>query len=198
MSYINIYLSALLVFTLTACSNTTTTKGKQIHSSQSTESSVEELMIYKEAIIALNKDELDKAAELFTTISERQPNIAGPWANLALIEIKKENLAQAELYVKTALDNNATMPQALNLSGYLAQKQGQINLAKSYYLQAISNKPDYALAHYNVALLYDVYLQDISKAIEHYQLYLTHIEQKDEATENWLEGLKATMAATNS
>lgn len=165
---------------------------------QSTESSVEELMIYKDAIIALNNNELDKAEELFTTMSERQPNIAGPWANLALIEIKRENLAQAELYVKTALDNNADMPQALNLSGYLAQKQGKINVAKNYYLQAINNKPDYALAHYNVALLYDVYLQDIEQAIKHYQLYLTHIEQKDEATENWLEGLKSTMAAANS
>jgi tetratricopeptide (TPR) repeat protein len=198
MSYINVFLSALLILILSACSNTVGTKGKNTQGSQSTESSVEELMIYKEAIIALNNNELDKAADLFTTMSKRQPNIAGPWANLALIEIKKENVAQAELYVKTALDNNPDMPQALNLSGYLAQKQGKINLAKSYYLQAINNKADYALAHYNVALLYDVYLQDIGKAIEHYQLYLTHLGDKDEATQNWLEGLKATMAATNS
>lgn len=198
MYYIKLCLSLVLALVITACSNSPASKGKQMPTAQSTESSVEELMIYKDAIIALNNNELDKAEELFTTMSERQPNIAGPWANLALIEIKRENLAQAELYVKTALDNNADMPQALNLSGYLAQKQGKINVAKNYYLQAINNKPDYALAHYNVALLYDVYLQDIEQAIKHYQLYLTHIEQKDEATENWLEGLKSTMAAANS
>jgi len=198
MSYINLSLSLLLLLTLSACSNNSATKDNQTQVTQSSESSVAELALYKNAIVALNNNELDKAAELFTTMSERQPNIAGSWANLALIEIKKENLVQAEHYAKTALEKNDKMPQALNLAGYLAQKQGQINIAKSYYLQAISNKADYALAHYNLALLYDVYLQDIAKAIEHYQLYLTHIEQKDEATKNWLEGLQATMAATNS
>ncbi len=197
MYYIKLCLSLLLAFAITACSNSPAIKGKKTPTAQSTEASVEELMIYKDAIIALNNNELDKAENLFTTMSERQPNIAGPWANLALIEIKRENLAQAELYVKSALDNNADMPQALNLSGYLAEKQGKINVAKNYYLQAVNNKPDYAIAHYNVALLYDVYLQDIEQAIKHYQLYLTHSEQKDEATENWLEGLKSTMAAAN-
>ncbi len=182
---------------VTACSNQTSTT-KAVDNKQTAESSVQELQLYKSAIIALNNNELDKAEQLFITMSERQPNIAGSWANLALISIKKADLAQAEVYTKTALTKNPNMPQALNLSGYLAQQKGEINKAKSYYLQAISHKSDYALAHYNVALLFDIYLQDIAKAIEHYQFYLAYSEQKDENTENWLEGLKATMAANNS
>jgi|TARA_B100000809_G_C15110558_1_gene520448 tetratricopeptide (TPR) repeat protein len=89
------------------------------------------------------------------------------------------------------------MPQALNLSGYLAQKKGEMNKVKSYYLKAISHQSDYVLAHYNVALLFDIYLQDIAKAIEHYQFYLAYSEQKDENTKNWLEALQVAMAANN-
>jgi len=106
-------------------------------------------------------------------MSELQPNIAGSWANLALIKIKQGELKQASAFANTALTKNPNMPQALNLSGYLAQQRGEINQAKSYYLQAITYKEDY-------------------------QWYLAYSEQKDEATENWLEGLKATMAASNS
>ena len=193
---LNITLVIILLMTISACSNQVTSNQAAV-TKQTAESSIEELQIYKNAIVALNNNELAKAKKLFTTMSERQPNIAGSWANLALISIKEDNLAQAEVYAKTALVKNPNMPQALNLSGYLAQKKGAINIAKSYYLQAISHKSDYALAHYNLALVYDVYLQDIAKAIEHYQYYLAYNEQQDENTENWLEGLKATMAANN-
>ena len=179
------------------CSNNPTSSKRADQKNDTTESSLEELAIYQDAIIALNDGDLGKAEQLFLEMSTRQPNLSGPWANLALIQVKKGNLALADSYVKNALDKNSTMPQALNLSGYLAQRQGDINQAKSYYLQAITQKSDYALAHYNVALIYDVYLQDIEAAISHYQLYLSHIEQKDKATEDWLENLQATMAASN-
>ena len=193
---LNITLVIILLMTISACSNQVTSNQAAV-TKQTAESSIEELQIYKNAIVALNNNELAKAEKLFISMSERQPNIAGSWANLALIFIKQDNLAQAEVYAKTALEKNPNMPQALNLSGYLAQKKGAINIAKSYYLQAISHKSDYALAHYNLALVYDVYLQDIAKAIEHYQFYLAYNEQQDENTENWLEGLQATMAANN-
>jgi hypothetical protein len=49
-----------------------------------------------------------------------------------------------------------------------------------------------------VALLFDIYLQDIAKAIEYYQFYLAYSEQKDENTKNWVEALQAAMAVNNS
>lgn len=198
MSYINVCLCILLAFVITACSNNPLIVDDKAQVAQSPDSSLQELMLYKDAIIALNNNELDKAEELFIQMTEHQPNIAGSWANLALIKIKKSDFFQANTYIRIALEKNPNMPQALNLSGYLAQKKGEINVAKSFYMQAISNKPDYSLAHYNLALIYDTYLQNITKAIEHYQLYLAYNTQKDETTQSWLEGLKATIAVNNS
>lgn len=197
MYYIKTLTYWLSLLVITACTSNQPLDEHTSQSSASTEASLEELSLYKDAIIALNDNNLEQAESLFIQLSDRQPNLAGPWANLALIQIKKDNLKQAQTYTTKALEKNPKMSQALNLSGYLAQKEGKISLAKTFYLQAITNKPDYALAHYNVALLYDVYLQDIEQAIKHYQLYLKHNERKDKKTEDWLEGLKATMSASN-
>jgi len=196
MYYIKLSLTLIMFLTLGACSNqpANTTANNTLKA----QSSAQELVLYKEAIVALNNNDLVKAETLFTQMSTLQPNIAGPWANLALINIKNNNLVKAEQQVKVALKKNPKMAQALNLSGHIAAKKGQINLAKSYYQQALINKPDYALAHYNLALLYDIYLQNIPKAIDHYQQYLSHNLKTDKVTESWLKGLKATVAANQS
>ena len=185
------FILAILLLLLSACSQTSPSRGDK--DQRSVKSSAYELALYQKGVIALSNNELEKAQAHFTQMSELQPDMAGSWANLALISLQKEALTEAQEHVATALEKNPNMPQALNLSGYLHQKQGRVNKAKALYLQAISVKADYANAHYNLALLYDIYLQDIPMAVEHYQLYLSFIDTKDEATENWLAELKASL-----
>jgi len=92
--------------------------------------------------------------------------------------------------VKLALTKNPNLAQELKLLAYLEQLNGEIRLAEKNYKEAIKNKDDYAIAHYNIALLYDVYLQDIASAIPHYERYMTLTNNKDKATADWLEQLK--------
>jgi len=194
MYYTNLFISLLLITCLSACSGNTEQKNNNVNTStQNKESLKVELALYKQAILALNEKKLDQAEKLFTEMSELQPDIAGPWANLALISIKKDNPKQAQQYIDTALQKNPTMPQALNLAGDLALKDNRIKDAKKYFEQAIANKSDYALTHYNLVLIFDIYYQDIPQAITHYQLYLQYTKQPDEATERWLKGLKSTV-----
>ena len=65
--------------------------------------------------------------------------------------------------------------------------------AKNDYLKAIQLKPDYINAQYNLALLYDIYLQDIKSAIQHYEIYLSLIDKPDEPTLEWVNHLKGTL-----
>jgi tetratricopeptide (TPR) repeat protein len=206
MYYTKIFLQALrpttiallLTLVISACSSPNKANNQNNSKSPWSQSSEQELALYQKAVIALNTHDLATAEALFSQMSQLQPNMAGAWANLALISIKNNKNLQAESYIKTALEKNPNMPQALNLSGYLSAKKGDISLAKHLYLQALNYKPDYALAHYNLALLFDIYLQDIPQAIKHYQQYLLYTDQEDKNTENWLEGLKTTMAANNA
>ena len=66
-----------------------------------------------------------------------------------------------------------------------------IKEAEKHYKEAIKNKNDYAIAHYNIALLYDVYLQDIKSAIPHYERYMKLINNKDKSTADWLEQINS-------
>ena len=93
MYYTNLFISLLLITCLSACSGNTEQKNNNVSTStQNKESLKVELALYKQAILALNEKKLDQAEKLFIKMSELQPDIAGPWANLALISIKKTTL----------------------------------------------------------------------------------------------------------
>ncbi len=183
-----IFLSLVIV----GCGTTPTqvTKNTLGTASQVDDAQGEELLLYRKAITLLNDNQLPEAEHSFLEMTKLRPELAGPWANLALINIKRNNIDKADEFVKIALSKNSSMPQALNLSGYIESQKGQINKAKELYQQAILQKSDYALAHYNLALLYDIYLQDIANAVKHYEVYLSLIKYEDEKTKNWVAELK--------
>ncbi|MFV9615434.1 MAG: tetratricopeptide repeat protein, partial [Gammaproteobacteria bacterium] len=80
------------------------------------------------------------------------------------------------------------------LRGQLFVTKRKIHDAKKDYEKAIELKPDYSNAHYNLALLYDIYLQEMALAIKHYETYLSLIKKPDEATQEWVNHLKGVLA----
>ncbi|VAW87339.1 hypothetical protein MNBD_GAMMA18-278 [hydrothermal vent metagenome] len=148
---------------------------------------------YQSALTELSNGDYETAKKSLQKIIDIDADLAGPWANLALIHIKQQNYQEAEKKVKIALEKNPEMAQALNITGFIEYQKGNINTAKHYYQKAITNKPDYALAHYNLALLYDLYLQDIAKAVIHYQHYLNLSDHQDKKTRVWVKELKRNL-----
>ena len=155
-----------------------------------TESDIEK---YRHAITLISSGDLDKAEAELMEFAEDHPELAGPWANLGLISIKRNKLEKAEELLHKALKRNPDMPQAYNLLGFIEKSRNNIIKARDYYIKAVELKSNYTLAHYNLALLYDVYIQDIAKAVAHYQKYMTLIENKDKKTADWLDQLKASL-----
>ena len=153
-----------------------------------------EISLYRQAISALNNSELEKAESDLKMITKDRPEFAGPWINLALIDIKRNNLEGAEKYLAKALERNPKMPQVYNVRGFIETKKGNIAKAADHYRQAIALKEDYAMAHYNLALLHDIYLQDPKVAVQHYKRYLELINNEDKKTAEWVLELERTLA----
>lgn len=189
MYYINLIMLAVF---LSSCTTTSDTGDVTSSGLNPLEQSDSEVSRYKKAVALLNSGKLDIAKEIFLEFKSERPELAGPYANLAVIALKNNKPKEALALVNLALTRNPNFAQALNLLAYLEQVSGEIQSAEKHYKEAIKNKDDYAIAHYNIALLYDVYLQDIESAISHYERYLKLTNNKDKSTADWLEQLKRT------
>ena len=153
----------------------------------------EDIQLYQQALAHLSHNELENAESILRLFTKKNPALAGPWANLGLVEFKRENLDNAEKLLTMALEKNSKLPQAHNLLGLVNQKKGNIHQAEAFYTEAIAQKDDYAIAHYNIALLYDIYLRDIQKALFHYKRYLEITNYTDQQTASWVEELKFSL-----
>jgi len=148
---------------------------------------------YRSAITALNSNDLSKAQRLLNEFIRNKPDLAGGYSNLALVHFKKNELDKSLVQVNKALKLNPKQVQALNLRAQLYVKNGKIHEAKDDYILAVTTKPDYANAQYNLALLYDIYLQDINHAIKHYKKYLSLLKKPDVTTKEWVTHLEGTL-----
>jgi tetratricopeptide (TPR) repeat protein len=149
---------------------------------------------YEKGLIALKNNEISKAEWIFDELLKDKPELAGPYTNLALIQFKKKNYELSLELVNKALLRNPEQAQAYQLRGQIFLTKRKIHDAQKDYLKSIELKPDYIIAHYNLALLYDIYLQEIASAIKHYETYLSLSKKPDEATREWVNHLKGILA----
>ena len=195
---INNLLLLLLLAGLTACTpgvqqHTTAPASETTVSTGIAQISESERNDYRNAITALNSNNFDLAEKILKEMLKARQDLAGPWANLGLVYLKKNDVVQARSALGHALQLNPKQAYALNLMGVVEYNAGNAQKATDYYLAALQSKPDYANAHYNIALLYDIIYQDLPKAVEHYQQYMTLTNNQDKDTATWLEQLSATL-----
>lgn len=82
-------------------------------------------------------------------------------------ERRGDKLSAAELYSEAVITNPFHSEALVNL-GTLFLEAHEYFGAETHYLAALKVRPDYSLAHYNIAMVYDHY-GNISLAIHHYR-----------------------------
>ena len=123
------------------------------------------------------------------------PDYPGAHVNLAIIFMSRGDLQAAENSLTDALIVDPVHAAALNQLGMLLRRQGKFPEAESAYSKAISANPGYALAHYNIAVLNDLYLQRLDVALEHYERY-QELAGDDQQVTKWIADLKRRISAT--
>ena len=195
---INNMLLVLLVASIAACTPAVHSDRTSTPPTSSTQESAaiitdSERNDYRNAITALNNNKLDLAENILKEMLKNRKDLAGPWANLGLVYLKKNDIPNATKAFEQALQINPKQAYALNLMGLIEYNNGNLLKATEHYQAALLNKPDYANAHYNLALLYDIFYQDIPKAVEHYRQYMELTKHQDKETALWLEQLSGSL-----
>jgi tetratricopeptide (TPR) repeat protein len=78
-----------------------------------------------------------------------------------------------------------------NQLGIVYRKLGRFKEADAAYSEALRIDPGYALAHLNLGVLCDMYLQQPQRALAEFERYLQLVPNPDARVSGWVKELKA-------
>ena len=152
------------------------------------------LTLYEQATAIMAAGDFVEAELRFKAFLLQYPEYPGAHVNLAIIEAMRHNDEAARVYLDAALALNPEYPAALNQLGQLLRRNGDFLEAEAAYLKAVTVRSDYALAHYNLGVLYELYLQRLDDALTHFEAYQALVAE-DKQVEKWIADLKRRIAA---
>lgn len=149
---------------------------------------------FDEAVALLNAGTYDRAIELLEKIAAQDPGVSAPYINLGIAYAATDKTEEAEAQFKKALELVPGHPVASNECGLLYREKGRFDEARAVYEQALAAHPNYYPIHRNLAILCDLYLNDLESAMAHYQVY-SQAMPKDDQVKLWIADLQARMGA---
>src|SRR3984885_3078016 len=149
---------------------------------------------YSQALQMMKSNHLTDAELEFKQLSVAYPQFSGPQLNLGLLYLRDSRLPEAEAAFKAALQTSPANPIAGDELGIVERKLGKFAEAEAAYLHAIAAEPNYAPAHLNLGVLYDLYLAEPQKALEQFERYL-EIAGENKQVSGWLIELRKRVGA---
>lgn len=151
--------------------------------------------LYEQAAAAMGAGDYVDAELRFKEFLLQYPQYPGAHVNLAIIHGQNGDDEAAQASIDAALALNPDHAAALNQQGMLLRRNGKFVEAEAAYLKAVTASPDYALAHYNLGVLNELYLQRLDVALQHFQEYQALVGE-DKQVERWIADLTRRVAAS--
>ena len=169
--------------------------GQQAAAVQHPEVPAEAQTLFEQAVAVMASGDFVEAELRLKEFLLQYPAYPGAHVNLAIIHGQNGNEKAAQASVDAALALDPNHPAALNQQGMLLRRNGKFIEAEAAYMKAVTASPDYALAHYNLGVLNELYLQRLDVALQHFEIY-QQLVGGDKQVEKWISDLTRRVAAS--
>jgi tetratricopeptide (TPR) repeat protein len=149
---------------------------------------------YDQALQMMKSGRKTDAELEFKQLIVAYPQFAGPQLNLGLLYLNDSRLPEAEAAFKAAFQLAPANPIAGDQLGIVERKLGKFTEAETAYLHAIAAEPNYANAHLNLGVLYDLYMSEPQKALDQFERYI-EIAGENKQVAGWVVELRKRVGA---
>jgi tetratricopeptide (TPR) repeat protein len=150
---------------------------------------------YAQALQLMKAGKASDAELEFKQLVLAYPDYTGPQLNLGLLYLQSARLSEAQATFTGVLEHSPGNAVAANELGITDRKLGKFGAAETAYLKALEVEPDYAAAHLNLGVLYDLYLGEPQKALEQFERYVA-IAGENKQVAGWVAELHKRVGAT--
>lgn len=154
--------------------------------------------LFERAVALLTEGRLVEAEALLLEVTEDQPELAGPWVNLAQVYQAQGRADEAVAALEQAVLANPGNCAARTDLGVLLRRRGEFDGAEAHYLACLEQHPDYPAAQLNLGILYDLYLGRWDRALEAYRRYQNLIDEPDKRVHAWVVDLERRIGAEDA
>ncbi|MDH5660018.1 MAG: tetratricopeptide repeat protein [Gammaproteobacteria bacterium] len=141
------------------------------------------------AVKHINNKKYDDAIKLLLEVTSKTDKHSAPYINLGIAYAETGKIEDAENILLKAVKINPAHPVTNNELALVYRKTGRFSEAKKTYENVIKSYPQFLPARKNLGILCDLFMKDLSCAIEQYEAYLT-IQPNEKDIKIWLTDLK--------
>lgn len=152
-------------------------------------------VLFTQALEAMAASDTAVATALLLDITERKPNLAGPWVNLSILAEQQGDMESASQYLATALEKNPNNCDALAREGVEHRRAGRFDDAEASYLKCLKQNPGHTLANLNLGILYELYMGRYAEALALYHEYQLAVVEPNPKVNIWIADLERRVAA---
>ena len=151
---------------------------------------------YGNAQTLLSVEDYAGAVQILEPLAAAYPQYPAVATTLAIALRHLERSDDALATLETALVAHDTYAPGWNEVGILHREAGRFDEAEAAYLKAVTVSPDYALAHFNLGILLDLYLARHQEALEHYERYQSLQPEEDKQVKRWIADITRRIQRT--